>query len=255
MIKLTKIQYHQVPLDIKNKVSENDYFEYYQVIQDKHSLGYLIAYDNEFHGNNKYLYPFYETFASFNTKEIFKVISNYFNKPLQVMIDSKEAEIINVLKKVGFKLKRQSFEREYNIGSVKNLNNFTENIEIFNKGTKPYDEACEMAYKHYVSVHANVNPLTVGVAEFAKILPNQVICQIFNNQIVNLVFLEDNELCYITSLEITTFELFAHAVIKYIFSKYETITFETDTTDFVALKLKSYFHNETNDSHDTYIFT
>lgn len=255
MIQITKIEHNEISKEIRNELKDYDDFEYYQVIKNNFILGYFIVYDNNFHRINKYIHPINETFENLNKEEIFKTISTYFNKPLQVMIDSNEREIINVLNQVGFSLKRQSFEREFKIFDMKPVDEVKLiELKMFQKNSKHYDEASLIAFNHYVKTHKNVSPLTATLEQFKKILPDHVVCQVVDDKIINLCFIEKNELCYLSSINEEAFKEFSVSVIKYMLSKHEAITFEVDSTDILGMKFKSLFKDDSSDSFDTYIF-
>ncbi len=255
MIQITKIEHHEIPNDIKGKLKCYDDFEYYQVSKNSIVLGYFSAYDNDFHQNNKYIKPINETFDNLNKIEIFKAISVYFNKPLQVMIESNKREIISVLNKVGFILKRQCFEREFKIADMIPLEDVTSTIiQTIKKGSKQYDEASLIAFDYYAKTHKDVSPLTATLEQFKQILPDHVVGQIIDDKIINLCFIEKDELCYFASIDEASFKDFSICVIKYMFSKNETITFEVDSTDPLGLTFISCFKNDSIDSFDTYIF-
>ncbi|MDY0276847.1 MAG: hypothetical protein RBQ97_02045 [Acholeplasma sp.] len=255
MTKLIKIEYRDIPNETKKNFKNEKHFECYQVINDGINIWYFIAYDNDFHLNNKYIYPETHTFKSIDNKEAFDSISAYFNKPLQVMIDSNEKEIIEVLNRVGFVLKRQSFEREFKFEDIKKLDeNTSTELNSFSKGDKRFDEACLIALDQYINNHKEVSPLTATLEEFKTILPDQVVCQIVDDRITNLSFIEENELCYLSSVDMKSFESFSNSIIKHMFKSNDSIFIEVDSTDYVALKFKSFFNDNSNDSFDTYIF-
>jgi hypothetical protein len=47
--------------------------------------------------------------------------------------------------------------------------------------------------------------------------------------------------------------MFSHSVIRFMFERYQSITFEVDSTDELGLKFKAYFNDTSNDSFDTYV--
>lgn len=254
MIEVTKIRFQHMPMGIFDKVGYDSAFEYYQVNQGAHVLGRFIEYDNEFHLNHKYINLVDETFFKLTLKSIIKIIRNYFDKPLQVMVDSNAEEIIDGLINNGFILKRQCFERAFQMASVIKLDSKLVDLHVFNKGAKAYDRGCSLAFDHYVKTHKDVNPFTAKKEHFIEFLPNKIICQIVDDKIVNLVFIDENELCYFASNNESQFEMFSHSVIRFMFERYQSITFEVDSTDELGLKFKSYFNDTSNDSFDTYVY-
>lgn len=254
-ITIKKIGYCNLPKSFKNNLLDNKLYEYYCVLGNNNILGYFIAYNNIFHPNNKYIYPIEQTFSVINEREIFIKISNFFNKSLQLMIDSNQKEIIKELNKIGFILKRQSFEREFKFKDLRKDKNLKIiKLEIINKESKYFNEASKIAFNHYVKTHKEINAFSNTLTHFRTILPNEVICQINNDKIINLAFVDKNELCYFGSENEKEFDSFVESMVAYSFSKYQTIIIEVDSTDLLALKVNSYFIDNHKDSFDTYIF-
>ncbi len=254
MIEIIKIEFKDMPSNIVNEIEDERVFEYYQVNQGTHIIGYFIAYDNEFHLAHKYIYPVKDAFVVVKDKSVVKAIRTHFGKPLQVMIDSDQTEIISMLDQIGFILKRKCFEREFDVTLWINPAHPKVNIKNSNQGTNAYDQSVIMAFDHYVKTHQDVSPLTATKEQFKRILPKQVVCQISGDQILNLVFIDKNEVCYFASKHEAQFESFAHAVIRLMFEQYPTITFEVDSTDELGLKFKSCFTDHSNDSFNTYVY-
>jgi hypothetical protein len=59
---ITQIKYKDLPIEIRNQISDKEIFYYYKLSYKIDS--YFIAYDNIFHSNNKYLFPINETFSN-----------------------------------------------------------------------------------------------------------------------------------------------------------------------------------------------
>ncbi|MGI6782530.1 MAG: hypothetical protein ACOX56_06955 [Acholeplasmataceae bacterium] len=232
----------------------NNSYEKYHILEDNHLIGHFVAYDNKYHSNNKYISPLNETFNTLNDEQYIKAVKDYFNQPLQVVVDSKEKEIIKKLKELGFSLKRETFERTYykkdfilkNIGLIE--------IEFYDKGSLEYEKAANIAYEHYLKTHKKVNPYTGTLEDFLEILPEQVICQTHKNKIINLSFVDNNEFCYWASNERKSFETFAYTLIVYMFSRHDMIELEVDSTDYIARQIKAMFHDNNKDSIKTFIF-
>lgn len=254
MFEVTKILYQNLPIEIHNEFIRDSQYEYYKISQDRYVLGYFIAYENGFHNENKYLLPTNYTFSVLTTKGVFKAISDFFHKPIQVMVDSNKKKIVDVLENAGFVLKRKSFEREFQINDVKDLKDDTIDLKLYTKGTVPYNDACILAYDYYTKTHKDVSPMTGSLEQFKSILPDKIICQIEDENIISFCFIEKNELCYFYSKNEATMDLFSQSVLKFIFSLYESVVIEVDSTDLIALRFKLNFNDDNHDSHDTYIF-
>lgn len=224
--------------------------KYYLIFEDTLS-GYFIAYDNYFHKKHQYLDANFKFFNN-NYQKNFKEISNYFNKPLQIMIASKEEDIINNLIAGGFVLMRRSFDCEFKQNEL--LKNFNEvQIELIDRFNYQYQIIVKMAYEHYKNTHLKINPLTENIEEFEKVLPKDAYIEILDNLIINYIFVEENELCYMGSNNLNSFKDFANSAINEMFKKYSSIVFEADDTDIVAIKLKSMFSKEIKSSFNTFV--
>ena len=116
-----------------------------------------------------------------------------------------------------------------------------------------YEETVIKAYNHYVETHKEINPLTVNMEAFRSVLPNDAYLQIDDDKIINYVFVEENELCYMGSEKLSTFDGFIYSIIKEVLRTNEDITFEADDTDEVAMKFKQLFNDKSTDSFNTYI--
>lgn len=254
MIKILKISYQESPFMNTSDFQSEDDFEYYELHDDNQVIGYFAAYDNHYHTNHKYIYPLISFIVSVNMKSVLECMNSYFKKPLQIMLASKETETINLLKRAGFICKRKSYDRVFAKKDLKKRDIAKVTIESFDSKTQIYQAASKLAFEYYLKTHENVNALTASLNEFQDILPKTVLCQLNNGSVMHYVFVEDHELCYVSSLNLLTFEAFAYSVFGYMFNQFDTITFETDTTDAIALKFKGFFNDERDDSFDTYVF-
>ncbi len=251
MLKIVKTNYKNYIKNCKHKVSDKPYFEYYHISNNEFN-GYFIAYDNSYHKEHKYIYyKFY--FNNFvNIKNVFESIKQFFNKPLQVMIDSKEEGIIRGLILSGFQLKRKSFELNYKINDIEKELNYNDDVKLIDSGLL-YEQAVELAYNHYKKTHAKVSPLTSTIDEFRKTLPKEVYVELEDDNIGSFVFVEGNELSYMGSNDLSGFLDFGYTIVKMMFDKYELITFEVDDTDLIGMEFKSIFKEKETNSFNTYI--
>lgn len=247
---IKKVDFKTFIKESKLKIIEDKTCEYYLILSDVLS-GYFLAYDNHFHKNNKYIETNLKLLND-NQKQIFREISNYFKKPLQVMISSNEEIVINNLKSGGFVLMRRSFACEFKQSEF--IDDFKEvQIELINQTSLQYQKITEMAFEHYRNAHLNINPLSANINEFKKILPKVAYLESLDGIIVNYVFIEENELCYMGSNKLNSFKDFAGSVISTMFKKYELIFFEVDDNDRVAMILPTMFSKEIKESFNTFV--
>ena len=252
----TKISYSDIPKKYKKMFIDENNQIFYKITDNESIINIFDFYKNNFHERNLYIFPTSNLLKLNNAKEILYNITEHSNKNIQLMIDSNEKEVIEKIENIGFKLRRKSFELEYTLNDLKEFNERCEvNIEKYLKDSKEYNEAAFIAFNYYIETHFNINPLTSSFDEFINILPNEVICEIKDNKIINLVFIDDNELCYFASRNTNTFNSFSIKVIRDLFIKYNSIFVEVDSTDNIALMFKDLFNNsDNNDSFNTYIY-
>lgn len=167
------------------------------------------------------------------------------------MLYSNDARV-QILKSSGFYLARRCFEREFTKNDLKSISFSNKDIKKYTRKDKQYVDACKLLYKTYVKNHESINPLTVGVEEFSKNLPNTVFC-VKDEINRGFAFVEKNEICYVSGNG--NLENFFGCVLNKIFSKYQSVLFEADDVDMPAMTLKNMFNDACTDSFDTYIFS
>ncbi|HNZ50025.1 MAG TPA: hypothetical protein PLR16_02605 [Bacilli bacterium] len=248
---ITQIEYKDLPPEIRNEIADNKIFKYYK-LSDMRDI-YYVVYDNIFHTNNQYLYPIKQTFNNLNKTRI-KAIKTHLNKPLQVMLESTETDIINNLLKLGFILKRETFEREFKKEDLIIHDYKQVDVKSFTRNSQEFEKIAKYAFDYYLETHQDINAFTGTFSDFVTIIPNKVIYQEENKKVKNLVFIDENELCYITSNDKNSFIDFALTVINKMFNEFESIMFEFDSTDKVAMILKKLFKENSNKTYKTFIF-
>lgn len=251
-MKIIKIDYITFMNICKFKANNEPYFEYYQIINDRFQ-GCFIAYDNRFHKNNKYIYPKTNIIGEVNIKDVFKSIRKYFNRPLQIMISSNQTEVISNIINAGFKLKRKTYECKFEQKDIKINIAERVSVKLINTNDELYEEVVQKVYDHYTETHKNISSLTVNLDEFRSVLPKEVYVNVINDKLLNYAFVETNELCYMGSEDINTFDSFAYTIIKKMFKINKKINFEIDDTDDVAMRFKNLFSKKSEISFDTYI--
>lgn len=255
MVSIQKIDYRTFLLNHEIEFSDYENHYYFSVSENGNIIGCFISYGNEYHANHTYIYPQLYFIDSIDYLETFKAIQKYFGKPLQVMIESTNESIISLLIEAGFTCKRKCYDREFKKQDLIDRTISRINIELIDDQNHLYTQAVDLAFLHYVDTHKDVNPFTADLQTFKDLLPQKVYCQLTNGMITNNVFVENNELCYVGSKNLSMFEDFCHSVLNKMFEKHETIMFESDTTDLIAMKFKSCFNDDRTDSYDTYILS
>ena len=92
--------------------------------------------------------------------------------------------------------------------------------------------------------------MTASFEEFVEILPNEVY---FVDE-KNFAFVEDNEIAYVLCEENCAGDDFLLALCNTLFCKYETIVFEADDVDPIAMRLKNKFVNGFVEKTETWIY-
>lgn len=176
------------------------------------------------------------------------------DKPLQIGIYSDQLEVIDLLKKAGFILKRKCYEVEVTREDLKNpLGNPRLETKLTSKGENAFEKASYLVFKYYKKTHESVSPLTVGLEKFKEILPDQVFYYEKEGQVLMAAFLENEEIAYLAGFEEKLADEFINDLLIYLFKNYEEIFFEADTTDPLAYNIKEKFVLKTEISYDTYV--
>lgn len=209
----------------------------------------METYTNEFHKNHTYI----------KINDIKKVKVGDLevlvkDKPLQIGVYSNQLEVIDLLKKAGFILKRKCYEVEVTRKDLKNPLEPTKGKGKFTKkGEKPYEKAAALVFEYYKKTHEPVSPLTVGLEKFKEILPEKVFYYEKEGQVLIAAFLENEEIAYLAGFENNLAEDFINDLLIYLFQYYEEIFFEADNTDPLATRLKNKFQSKIDLTFDTYI--
>lgn len=225
----------------------------YTIFKNNQSLGNIKLYTNSFHTQNCYLQLNLNSYDIAIAAELFNLLSNEINKPLQVMTSSEDRELIIFLENGGFKCKRRCYEMEispenYIAEAYKKVN-----LQYCMQGSAEYDMCCQLMYHYYSKTHESINPLTVDYSTFTERLPKQAIYLYKNENIVSVAFVEENEIAYVASNEVADFKDFIRTVVEDMFEKHEDICFECDDCDEAAMELRSLFESDTYDSYNTYV--
>lgn len=204
---------------------------------------------NEFH--NKHTYIKINDIKKVKEADIEALAKD---KPLQIGVDSDQQDLIELLKKAGFILKRKCYEVEVTKGDLKNpLGPKRLETKLTNKGDMAYEKASNLVFEYYKKTHEQVSPLTVGIEKFKEILPETAFYYEKEGQVLMAAFLENEEIAYLAGFEEKLADDFINDLLIYLFKNYEEIFFEADNTDPLATKLKNKFVEKSDLTFDTYI--
>lgn len=219
---------------------------------DDRNIG-IIAYSfNPYHAENYYLELQLQQYDAQISMCIFDKISQRLNKSMQIMISSDESELSEFISQAGFVCKRKCYEIEADVQDyIGELINGPLAIALDNEVV--YQICRKMMLERYISTHKIINPWTGTETEFYEALPKVVYYEVENRQVINIAFVEGNEIAYVCGTDIDKFTIFAQNIVTKLFDKYENIVFEADDCDEYAMKLKSLFNNQSEVSYDTYI--
>ncbi len=222
------------------------------VFCNEKSIGKIELYSNPFHKQNQYLHLHLSEYETAWAVPLFSDIQKTVKKPLQVMVSSTDAEQVKFLLAGGFVCKRKCYEMDVTAKELV-LKSESTLINAAEKGVKEYDMCCKLLFDYYKQTHAGVNPLTADYIEFCERLPENVLYQSCLGQITHFAFVEENEIAYIGSTDVSSIQCFTESLVQMLFSDYERICFECDNGDAAAMRLKGLFNTETPESFDTYI--
>lgn len=215
-------------------------------------MGNIVYLINPYHNGHYYLKLQLQHYYIGEAKELFALISKKLDKPMQIMISSEEKEVISFIQYAGFTCKRKCYVIEATVQDyigekTKETLSFATDVDTL------YDRCCEIMFDRYISTHKGINPWTGTKEEFFKMLPKMVYCEMDNDRIRTLAFVEDNEIAYVYGVEKNEFAIFIQKLIIEMFQQNDTIVFEADDCDEYAMELKKLFINQSKESFDTYI--
>lgn len=207
---------------------------------------------NPLHNANYYLDVNFDGVNIENAKDIFQEFAKDLDKPLQIMLSSKETEKIAILKAAGFTCKRKCYEVEAKVHDYVGGNGEGE-VQWSRAGEVVYEQCCERIFERYILTHSAINPWSGREEDFCAELPESVAYFYMDEKPTSFAFVEEEEIAYVCGESVQEFRAFAKALIAEMFDKYESITFEADDCDEFAMELKSMFANQDEESFDTYI--
>lgn len=215
----------------------------------------MKTYIKKFHNKHIYL-QIYEGEISKLKPEDFNNISNKYNKPLQIGVESDNYKLISLLEKSGFVLKRKCYEIEASKDDLKNpIGGSWASLHESHIGEKEYEISCQMVYDYYWQTHYDINPLTASFKDFMASLPKDGLYTKSGGEITACALIEDNEIAYLACNDKNLSREFLESLLAYMFDRYEFIFFEADDTDPLASKLKEPFRIGDIATYDTYVKT
>ncbi len=187
---------------------------------------------------------------------VFEELLEKHRKPLQVMVSSDNEQLVGILRRSGFVLKRKCYEMDVREADlVTPLSNVFPAVAEARRGTPEYAECAGKMYHYYADTHAAINPLTAARADFEEMLPDTVLYARTDDRIDSAAFVDGGEIAYVFSYRRDVFLLFADSLLANMFGRSERVFFEADDSDWAATKLKELFSVSPGVSYDTYIKT
>lgn len=209
----------------------------------------METYTNEFHNKHTYI-----KINDIKKVKIGDLEALAKGKPLQIGIESNQVEVIDLLKKADFIIKRKCYEVEATREDLKNpLEPKKCKGKITKKSEKSYEKAAALNFEYYKKTHETVNPLTASFEEFKESLPERAFYYEKDGEILMAAFIENEEIAYLASFEDSLADEFINDLLIYLFKNHQEIYFEADNTDPLATKLKNKFVEKFDLTFDTYI--
>lgn len=227
----------------------------YEVFRSDISIGYISVRCNPYHTQNYYLDLELTHYDPANAKELFKLLRAELTRPLQVMLYSWDVEKCVFLTSGGFKRNRQCYEMEVSKADLKFPLKESVPITKIGRGNSAYQVCCELLYNNYTESHKTINPLTADKELFCRALPDTVLFQQENGEILHFAFVEGNEIAYVGTTRRSAFHSFAQTMLFQMLAQNSSISFECDSCDPAAMELRAFFDAPNADSFDTYIIS
>lgn len=225
----------------------------YSAFLNDQCMGEVELYDNPCHARNCYLRVRLEYLERSVSAELFDALAQLVKRPMQVMVDSGNVELAGFLIAGGFSCRRKCYEVE---AGVKDYTGQKIHFPLVHthRGEPDYERCCGLMYDCYVANHEMVNPWTADFETFCRDMPAEAVCEKSGSEILNLAFVEENEIAYVCGCDGQEFARFASGLVTWLFERYETVCFESDDCDWAAMELKAMFANQAETSFDTYVY-
>lgn len=227
-------------------IQQGDRFE---LIQHGEHLGRVSAGRDEFHSRNIYLELDLMRYEPAGALELFATLRNALGAPLQVMQSSEDREAEAYLRAGGFRLARRCFEMTVREKDM--LPGEYAPVELYfaRKGEAEYEKLCERLYFRYAATHSPISPLTASLEKFCEAVPPTAVC---SGDGRHFAFVQGDEIAYFGG-EAEGFTDFAATLARRMFSRYDSIFFECDDCDELAMTLRGLFRQDEDESWDTYV--
>ena len=225
----------------------------YLIFYSEHEIGRIAVSRNSFHNQHCYLKLELICYDTAISEELFSLLRQKINCSLQVMLYSFQKKECDFLSAGGFQCKRHCFEVEGTFSTLAAPVRETVPLTEISSEHFAYAECCKMLYDYYAVTHASISLLTANLEQFCVDLPDTVLCQIDNGKIIHFAFIEGNEIAYIGTKDMKTFQSFAETLLARMLKEYDSLSFECDDCDPAAMALKARFICTEDNTYDTYI--
>lgn len=225
----------------------------YTVLYKGADVGTVVLSCNPYHKTNCYVNPELNCFNPQLSKKLFVKLKEIVHCPLQVMAESDDIPLTAFLTAGEYICKRKCYEVEAGISDYIGCIMSTP-LCCSTLGDPEYEQACRQLYEYYVASHAQINPWTSDYESFCRKLPATVLYAGSADSIVSCAFVESNEIAYVCGKDKNQFKDFSQCLVSHMLSQYETVCFESDDCDWVAMLLRSLFKNLSESSYDTYVY-
>ena len=164
-----------------------------------------------FHGTNCYV-RFQLLERDFPPKELCALLRKEAGRPLQAMAEAADP-VVPFLLAGGFRRRRRCYEMEVSRAGLTDQMGDCVPLTACRRDTALFDACCKAMYGYYKKTHSAVNPLTAGGVAFSARLPDTAVCQTREGRVVHLAFVEDNEIAYVGTEDLSAFPGFAHSLL------------------------------------------
>lgn len=225
----------------------------YIILHHGANIGTVALSHNPYHQTNCYVKLDLNHFDPNWSSELSAQLKETAGSPLQAMVSSDDVALTAFLTAGGWICKRKCYEVEARledyIGESRNIP-----LRCATAGDSQYKHACRLMYAYYVAAHEKINPWTGDEKAFCRELPETVFYAENASDIIACAFVEGNEIAYVYGKDSNHFTEFAQTLVPFMLSHNETICFESDDCDWVAMTLRSLFQNLDDSSYDTYLY-
>lgn len=250
---------------VKMETEEVGVFEFNEILSPGRSVlgirkngtkfGQVPFHFNRLHLAHVYLEFEGNSFLNIVDTELIQGISSFFQKPLQVMVSSREASVAGMLRALGFERRRRCYEVVAGRGDYLGIESGGDaKVQYAGKGSEPFQLCSDLMLRRYIETHRAISPWTGSSDDFFDYLPAKASYEKRGRHIENLAFIVEGEIAYVCGREPGSFKNFAETLIVEMFEEVDELFFEADDNDIYAMTLRSLFAVQNEDSWDTYVF-